>query len=189
MNLRAILIGYLCAVLVAAPGSGWAVGTNPFALPKTASDENLVKSGEVNFGDELRGAERGSEYVSGYYRGAVMAPINLWGAVSKPGVHHVPMRTDLLTFLTLAGGPSSDAQLNRVTIKRQGKNNEEVIFVDLEELLGNAGSRGPLLEPNDIVSVAYKKPWISGNTVTVIGVVASLMGIVIGAVTLARTGR
>src|SRR4051812_38256259 len=70
---------------------------------------------------EIPGAGGGSEYVSGNFPGAVLIPINLWGAVGKPGIHHVPTRTDLVTLISLAGGPTGDASLGDVSIKRRSQ--------------------------------------------------------------------
>jgi len=169
----------------AAPANSPYGGKNSIDMGETRPVD-AGNSSDLNIGDELRGAERGSEYVSGYYRGAIMIPISLWGAVEKPGVHHVPMRTDLLAFLSLAGGPKANANLGKVSIKRQSNHGEEVLKADLNELLTEPTSISMILEPNDIVNVPYENPIVDTNTIVTIGLVATIMSVVTSIVTITR---
>ena len=41
---------------------------------------------------------RGAEYVSGNQPGTVLMRVNLWGAVNRPGIHHIPIKTDLMSL-------------------------------------------------------------------------------------------
>jgi hypothetical protein len=142
-----------------------------------------LAAGGSNLGiqQELNAAP-GTEYVSGNFPGAVLMPINLWGSVGKPGIHHVPTQTDLVTLLTLAGGPLQDAEMDRITIKRRSGGEEQVFKIDAEELLTKPGVRSPALAPNDIVIVPREKPTISQNTVTVVGFIASMVGLVLAGI-------
>lgn len=134
---------------------------------------------------------RGSEYVSGAYKGAVLIPVSILGAVPKPGIHHIPTRTNLLKFLTLAGGPSSNAKLSDVVIKRLKSDDskeevkEEIFEINAEDLLTEGGNRGPLLRAGDVVYVPTKKPFIDSNTMQVISVLSAILGIVVTATVLA----
>lgn len=129
---------------------------------------------------------RGSEYISGYYKGAVLMPVRLWGAVRQTGLHQIPTGTDLLQLLSLAGGPNVDAKLDDVTIRRFNKDGAKIIKVDLMELIDSKTAKIQELEANDIVILPATQPVISGNTVAIIGVVSSVLGIVSASILVAN---
>jgi hypothetical protein len=135
---------------------------------------------------------KGAEYYSGYYQGAVMIPVMLIGAVGRPGLHYIPTRTSLLKFLVLAGGTSPEAVTDEITIKRLNGDDtkeqlkEELIKVDGESALAHAGSRGPILQQYDLVNVPYKKPWVSNNTLLVVGLVSTLLGVVVSGIVISN---
>lgn len=139
-----------------------------------------------SLGSELNTAGAGAEYVSGNYPGAILMPVNLWGSVSKPGIHHIPTQTDLLTLLSLAGGPLPDARMDTISIKRRTGKQEQIIEVDADDLLTRAGIPSPILEPNDIIVVPRDRPTISSNTVTTITFVGSVLGIILAGYALAK---
>ena len=84
---------------------------------------------------------RGAEYVSGNQPGTVLMRVNLWGAVNRPGIHHIPIKTDLMSLVSYAGGPKNDALLDEVTIKREVGNTRKLIKVDVEELIQGVSHR------------------------------------------------
>lgn len=138
----------------------------------------------------------GSEYISGSYPGAVMVPVTILGAVPKNGVHYVPTRTNLLGLITYAGGPTKEAKLDEVRIKRvtggdirQGDVQEKVIKVDVEKLLEEASGRGPLLQQNDVVVIPDRKPLIDQNTTQVVGFLSGLLGIVVSAIVITNYNK
>jgi hypothetical protein len=145
-------------------------------LASAAGGSGLVQEGA--------GAQGGSEYVSGNYPGAILMPVNLWGAIGRPGIHHVPTQTDLVTLLSLAGGPSTDAELDHIIIKRRSGSEEQVLRVDAQEMLEKPGKKSPTLSAHDIVVVPRDTPWISSNTTAVIGVLGGILGIVLAGVAL-----
>lgn len=129
----------------------------------------------------------GSEYMSGDYPGAVLMRVNLWGAVGKSGIHFIPTQTDLITLLSYAGGPTPNAVLDGVLIKRWARGKQYVIHVDAEELIGKAGKESPILQANDIVVVPTKAPLISQDTASIISLVTSLVSLIaVGAVFLKK---
>ncbi len=128
---------------------------------------------------------RGSEYISGYYKGAVLMPVNIWGAVQKPGLHQVPTGTDLMQLITLAGGPNADAELDHLIIKRTTKDGEKVIKLALNDFIDSTHETPLELEPNDTVILPATKPMISTNTLTLITVIATVVGIVASSVIIA----
>lgn len=165
---RATLIAILAAQLVAAP----ALANGP---------------GGLSLGQQFSGSS-GSEFVSGNYPGAILMSVNLWGSAGKPGIHHIPTQTDLVTFLSLAGGPLPDAQLDKVIIKRRNGPEETVIKVDVDDLLRTPGLRSPVLQANDIVLIPREKQTISNNTMSTIGFVSSILGLVLAGYAISNLG-
>jgi len=81
----------------------------------------------------------------------------IWGQVKKPGFYLLPDDTDLLTLLSLAGGPTGDAKLSKVRIVRPSQDNGqgEIIWVNLKKYL-DTGNYDiiPVLKAGDTVVVS-----------------------------------
>lgn len=79
----------------------------------------------------------------------------IWGQVSNPGLYIVPDDTDLLTLLSLAGGPSEDAKLTKIRIVRPTENGERVIWINMKKYLETGDEKMiPILQPGDTVIVS-----------------------------------
>ena len=79
----------------------------------------------------------------------------IWGQVLKPGLYIIPDDTDLLTLMSLAGGPTEDAKLSQVRIIRPSAEGEKVIFVDLEKYIDTGDETLiPLMKPGDTVIIS-----------------------------------
>lgn len=142
-------------------------------------------AGTLSLSGEIQGAP-GSEYVSGSYPGAILMPVNLWGSIAKAGIHHIPTKTDLVTLLSLAGGPGADAELSKILIKRRMGGQEQVLRIDAMELLEKPGVRSPILEANDIIVIPRYKPVISADTLTIMSFAGSLISIVLAGFVIAN---
>lgn len=94
--------------------------------------------------------EAGAVYYSASSKGKVLIPVNVWGEVNKTGLHFVPMDTDLVQGLSLAGGPKSSAALDRITLTRNSNGKIEEFKFNLE--------KGGTVE-------AYQQKLISGDTI------------------------
>ncbi len=79
----------------------------------------------------------------------------IWGQVRKPGLYIVPDNTDLLTLISLAGGPSEDAKLTKVKIVRPTTKGKKIIIVNLKKYMEN-GDKDliPILKPGDTVIIS-----------------------------------
>jgi polysaccharide biosynthesis/export protein len=79
----------------------------------------------------------------------------IWGQVLRPGLYIVPDDTDLLTLLSLAGGPSENAKLSKVRIIRPTSTSQKVILVNLKAYM-ETGNEAliPILQPGDTVVVS-----------------------------------
>jgi SLBB domain len=80
--------------------------------------------------------------------------VRVWGEVTVPGLYIVGDGADLLEVISLAGGPTQDADLGDVRIVRSFGEESRVIEVDVKDYL-DKGSREAIiiLEPGDTVSV------------------------------------
>lgn len=114
-----------------------------------------------------------SEYIYGDEMNQKLMPIFLLGAVAKPGIYHVPAKTDLTTLLSIAGGPTEESSIGKIMIKNDETNRKEE--VDFESMVASSGQRSPQLQGRDVVYVPVRQPLISGNTLTVITVTATVL--------------
>ena len=79
----------------------------------------------------------------------------IWGQVRSPGLYLVPDNTDLLTLISLAGGPNENAKMTKIRIVRSTSTGEEIIWVDLKEYVETANKDLiPIMRPGDTVIVA-----------------------------------
>ncbi|MCC6138416.1 MAG: SLBB domain-containing protein [Bdellovibrionaceae bacterium] len=118
----------------------------------------------------------GNEYISGQEPGIVMMKVNLWGAVRRPGIHHIPVKTNLIELMSFAGGPTDTALIDSITIKRNLGVEQKRINIDLSEIIHDQKHYDLVLKPDDIVLVPASQPWISQNMfllTMVVSVVAS----------------
>jgi len=137
---------------------------------------------------------RPSEFLFQNYKNQELISIRLLGAVRKPGLYHVPMNLSLVTLLTLAGGPTKDANLEEIKIGNDSKSftgkksmatfKQKNLTLNLNTAITAGSSPKYNLEPNDIVLVQSKKGWISNDAfrlATVISVILSgiLTGVLI----------
>lgn len=65
-------------------------------------------------------------------------PVKVWGEVVSPGIYDVPIGYDLLSILSIAGGPINTAKLTNVKVirgHRLTKDEPLVIYVDLDKYI------------------------------------------------------
>lgn len=114
------------------------------------------------------------EYEGGNYPGAIMIPINVWGATKTTGLFKVPKTTTLIELLSFAQGPDNNAKLSKVRIKRTAEKVEKTFTVDVEELIDNPNAHDIPLMANDIVYVEPRKPFLDPQVVTTVSVLATV---------------
>ena len=91
----------------------------------------------------------GEDYVTGE-DGVPRMSINVWGHVKYPGTYLVYDGIDVLTCLSMAGGPMTGAKLKEVTIvSKDGKNR----IINLDKLLKNSNSTQIELKPYDTIYI------------------------------------
>ncbi|MBI3542198.1 MAG: SLBB domain-containing protein [Deltaproteobacteria bacterium] len=149
---------------------------------------NLVFASEIRdpLGVHKDQSQTGAaEYVYRNDSEEILVPVFVLGAVQRPGLYHIPVKTDFVTLLALTGGPMPGAQLDEITIKKSyGK---EVQVVDLEKLVSTPNLKSPALNNNDVILVKTEKPAVSSNTTLVIGLITSLLTVGVLAITVSKT--
>lgn len=119
-----------------------------------------------------------SEYIYRNDPEEALIPIYLLGAVSKPGLYHVPSNTDIVGLLTLAGGPLPDAEVDRILVKNQKTAPKREIRFDLDYAVSNVETPRVPLASNDLVYVTPGKPPVTNTVLTVVGILAGVVGVV-----------
>ena len=122
---------------------------------------------------------RAGEFVGGFYPGAVMIPINVWGSTKSTGLFKVPKTTTLIELLSFAQGPDNNAKLSKVRIKRTAEKVEKTFTVDVEELIENPAAHDIPLMANDVVYIEPRKPFLDPQVVTTVSVVSSLAALIV----------
>jgi hypothetical protein len=158
---------------------GYMISTQSFAM---AGTKDLVSSFESLQNESFSRFTSGSEFMSGQEPGTVMMKVNLWGAVRRPGIHHIPVKTDLVGLMSFAGGPNDNALIDEITIKRQQGNKQTRINVDLSQLIHGEYNNNLTLQPDDIIVVPANEPWISQNTFTLAIFASTIASIILSAV-------
>jgi polysaccharide biosynthesis/export protein len=79
----------------------------------------------------------------------------IWGQVNRPGVYLIPDDTDLLTLISLAGGPKEDAKLSKIRIVRPTVAGDKIIWINIKKYLETGDEKMiPVMQPGDIVIVS-----------------------------------
>ncbi len=61
-----------------------------------------------------------SEFFYNQNKVDVLVSVKLIGNVNKPDLYHLPKDTALLTLLSIAGGPSKNADTEKITLSSRG---------------------------------------------------------------------
>lgn len=111
--------------------------------------------------------------------GIGMISVEAVGAIRKSGLYHVPRGTSVSDLVSLAGGFTSHAELDKSLIRRRtaDQKRESFIKIDLEEYYeGSASKSLPHLQEGDLLYIPEDEPTIDRDTstiITAVGAVAS----------------
>lgn len=115
---------------------------------------------------------RAAQYYIGD-EGELLIKVNIWGRVRQPGQYFVPSNTDLITLISVAGGPAEKSRLDNVRVVRNTESGSEIIIVDIKKFLKTGDQRLiPLLEPEDTVIMSGSIWYVVTNIVTVVAQLA-----------------
>jgi hypothetical protein len=156
-----------------------------FSQPVHAKE--LVSSFDMMQSDAFSRYSSGNEFIAGQEPGTVMMRVNLWGAVKKPGIHHIPVKTDLISLMSYAGGPNDNAIMDEIVIKRQQGKKQTRLTVDLTQVIHGEQTADLTLQPEDVIVVEAKKPWVSQDAMTFAIIASTIASTILTAVLIDRT--
>jgi len=133
--------------------------------------------GDGFLGEGDRFGLRGPQYVYGDNERVKIA-VNVWGEVERPGSYLVPDDTDLVTLLSLAGGPTPMANLKTVKIARFSCASPQTQSIDLQEMIDSPAGPPPGLFPGDTISVAKRSSTSWGSVLRTVYELALAAGTV-----------
>ncbi|MFH1862099.1 MAG: SLBB domain-containing protein [bacterium] len=116
--------------------------------------------------------ERGAQYYIGDENELLMK-VNVWGQVEKPGQYFVASDTDLITLISLAGGPADKSRLSNVRLVRTGSSESEVMEINIKKFL-KTGDQDliPNLKPEDTIIVSGSMWHLFSTVVLVVSQIA-----------------
>jgi hypothetical protein len=143
----------------------------------TVGRKEKITLKELALPSEVEGMTKsiGSIYYSPHIKGKVLMPVHIWGSVGRPGLHFIPVGTNLIKGLSLAGGPSTSAKLSNITISKELEGNIERKEFNLTDG-GNIDAFKYSLKPGDTVFVE-KDNFTADRAyyTSLIGVVATIL--------------
>lgn len=79
----------------------------------------------------------------------------IWGQVLRPGLYIVPDDTNLLTLLSLAGGPNENAKLTKIRVVRPTIDGDRIIWINMKKYMETGDEKMiPVMQPGDTVIVS-----------------------------------
>ena len=86
--------------------------------------------------------------------GRIMISVNLWGRVISPGRHIVPENVDLVTILSIVGGPIDGANMSKIKVIRDLESSSQIFIINLNKFI-KSGDKSDLIkiEPNDTIII------------------------------------
>ncbi|NUM87688.1 MAG: SLBB domain-containing protein [Bdellovibrionales bacterium] len=161
-----------------------------FLVPQLAFAADVPRGA---FSKEISGLRSGPAGVAEFFYRSdsddILVPVHVLGAVKNPGLYHVPLKSNLVTILTVAGGPTAEAQLDEVVVKNQQTSRVEE--VDLEDMIRDtARTQDFVMKGNEVVLVKAKQPWVNNNVATTLSVVGGVLATVLSVILIREyTGR
>ena len=114
--------------------------------------------------------------------GNIKMNVNVWGHVGQPGNHLVFEGIDIVTLLSIVGGPVGGARLDRIKLIREvpEENGKLVFTLNFNEFI-KSGDRSNFIKikPNDTVIIPQKFSSFLMSTASGINTILSLITIYI----------
>jgi hypothetical protein len=141
-------------------------------------------AGQIDLGRNAKyNVNSASEFIFESYPNQVLIPIRLLGAIKNAGLYHIPPDMKLMTLLSLAGGTTSEADIENIIIGNdQQVKDKKSLSVNLEENLKNGATSDYILVPNDIILIKNKTPLVSNDSFRIISIVSILLTSVLTAI-------
>ena len=118
-----------------------------------------------------------SEFVFQSFPGQKLINVKLLGAVKKAGLYHIPVGMDITTLFSLAGGTSSDANLEEIIISNYNKvattnTKGSGQVINFEQKLKEGQAAPYKLAADDVILVKRIDPLISNSTWRIFSIVS-----------------
>lgn len=132
-----------------------------------------------------QGADQGDQgpraskyYISLGTQDELLIKVNVWGQVAQPGQYMIPDKTDLISLISFAGGPTEDARISNVRLIRKWEGQQKVLSVDVQHYLDTGDtSHIPVLMPEDTVVVPANSYRLFSRLVGVVSQVAIIANV------------
>ena len=143
---------------------------------------SFSQNGKVDYNGQVKNnyVINGQEYIASD-DGTLMMYVNIWGHVKTPGTYLVYEGIDLLTLISLAGGPQSGANLNNVEIIHD-KSTSPITKINLNNYI-NSDKTDIVIKPHDTI---YIKESMSSYLFTKVNLLNTLLQIVNISYTISR---
>ena len=129
-----------------------------------------------------------SEFIFESYPNQELIPIRLLGAIKNAGLYHIPANMKLTTLLALAGGTTTEADLENIMIGNDQQSihlndgiDKKNLTINLEDTLKNASNDYTLVS-NDIILIKNKTPWISNDSFRVFSIISVVLTSILTAI-------
>ena len=114
--------------------------------------------------------------------GNIRMNVNVWGHIGQPGNHLVFEGIDIVTLLSMVGGPMNGARLDRIKIIREvpEENGQLIYTLNFNEFI-NTGDRSNFIKikPNDTIIIPQKISSLLISSASGINTILSLITIYI----------
>ena len=128
------------------------------SLSFAKSQKNQYDLRNLALPSDVKGIRKdaGAVYYSSSVKGKVLIPVHVWGEVNRAGLHFVPIDTTLVSGLSLAGGPTTQASLEDIKLIRNAKKEIVDYEFDLSEG-GDPEAYSTALKPGDSIFVSKER--------------------------------
>lgn len=112
----------------------------------------FTQNGRVDYMGQVKNYHviNGQDYIAGD-DGNLLMYVNIWGHVKNPGTYLVYEGIDIMTLISLAGGPQSGANLSNIKLI-SSKNSEEK-NINLNKYLNGSNNSSVVINPHDTIYV------------------------------------
>lgn len=135
--------------------------------------QNNYRPGQIGSSSQLTG----EDYITGE-DGVPRMSINIWGNVKYPGTYLVYDDIDLLTSLSIAGGPLKGSKLSKIIIISDDGSSR---IINLDKLVKNNELNSIKLNPYDTIKIDEKFSYLVLTKTSIIAVFLQLINVILTA--------
>jgi hypothetical protein len=114
-------------------------------------------------GQENESFQSASHYVHLGEGDELLMNVQIWGQVKNPGLYSLPENSDIAILLSLAGGPTENADLSAVKVIRKGVEKDSLFKINLKRCLLGGEKSKTIMKPGDIIEVMPSKFYSLSN--------------------------